>query len=97
MSHSGHLSLKQKYPVFSPIFNREVSFTYKNKRQSIEAVAFSHNKDNPMVAVASYSVVQLFDWKLDVMATIEAHNKIEKFIHVQFNPISDLLYNCGYF
>ena len=97
LSQSGHLSLKLKYAIFSPVFNREVTFIYKGKRQAIESVAFSSNKENMLLGLGSYSLIHIFNSRLDLLAEVQAQNKIEKFLCLQFNPISDLLYTCGYF
>ncbi len=42
--YPGNLSLKVKYPIFSPLFNRTIDLIYKNKRQSVESIAFNNNK-----------------------------------------------------
>lgn len=70
LSQTGHLSLKLKYPIFAPVFEREVAFVYKGKRQSIESVGFNYDSDNPLVAVASYSVIQLFNSRLDMISQV---------------------------
>lgn len=74
--YPGNLSLKVKYPIFSPLFNRAIDVIYKNKRQSLESIAFNNNKDNPLVALASYSIIQIYNSKLDIICSIESRNKI---------------------
>lgn len=42
-------------------------------------------------------MITILSQDFEVVSKIESNNKIEKYLHIDFHPVSELLYTCGYF